>query len=75
MCKIAFRENKMFKGEELAVLEEKMNALEPNKNEIYKFLECKQTDKIDVKRVMERVNKEIRKRLDHITRLNLNVKI
>ena len=51
-----------------------MDALDPNKNVIYKFLGCEQTDKIDVKPVMERVKKEIRKRLDHLTGLNLNDK-
>ena len=62
----------MIKGEGLTVLEEKMEALDPNKNEIYMFLGCEQANKIDVKRVMERVKKEIRKRLDHLTSLNLN---
>ena len=55
-------------------LEEKMDALDPNKKEIYKFLGSEQADKIDVKRVMERVKKEIRKRLDHLMGLNLNDK-
>ena len=64
----------MINGEGLAVLEEKINALDPNKNEIYKFLGCEQAAKIDVKRVMERVKKEIRRRLDHLTGLNLNDK-
>ena len=64
----------MINGEGLAVLEEKINALGPNKNEIYKFLGCEQADKIDVRRVMERVKKEIRRRLDHLTGLNLNDK-
>ena len=64
----------MIKREGLAVLEEKMDALEPKKNEIYKFLGFEQVDKIDVKRVEERVKKEIR-RLDHLTGLNLNDKI
>ena len=47
-----------------------MDALDPIKNEIYKFLGCEQADKIDVKRVMEKVKTEIRKRLDHLTGLN-----
>ena len=64
----------MIKGEGLAALEEKMDALDPNKNKIYKFLGCRQADKVDVKRVMERVKTEIRKRLDHLTGLNLNEK-
>ena len=62
----------MIKREELVVLEEKMDALDPSKNKIYKFLRCEQANKIDTKRVMERVKKEIRKRLDHLTALNLN---
>ena len=49
-----------------------MDVLNTNKNETYRNLECKQTDKLDVKQVMERVNKEIRKRLNHLTGLNLN---
>ena len=53
-------------------MEEKIEALDPNKNEIYTFLGCEQANKIDVKRVMERVKKEIRKRLDHLTSLNFN---
>ena len=73
-AEIVFRKGKMVKGEGLSVLEEKMDALDPNKNEIYKFLGCEQADKIDVRRVMERVKKEIRRRLDHLTELKLNDK-
>ena len=62
----------MVKGEELTVLEDKMEALDPDKNKIYKFLGCEQADKIDIKRVMERVKKEIQKRLDHLVGLNLS---
>ena len=51
----------MIKGEGLAFLEEKMDALDPTKIETYKFLGCEQVDKRDVKRVMERVKKEIRR--------------
>ena len=71
-AEVVFRRGKMIKGEGLTVLEEKMEALDPEKNAIYKFLGCEQVDKIDVKRVMERVKKEIRKILDHLTSLNLN---
>ena len=73
-AEIVFRKGKMVKGEGLSVLEEKMDALDPNKNEIYKFLGCEQADKIDVRRIMERVKKEIRRRLDHLTELKLNDK-
>ena len=71
-AEVVFRRDKMIKGEGLTVLEEKIEASDPEKNSIYKFLRCEQADKIDVKRVMERVKKEIRKRLDHLTSLNLN---
>ena len=73
-AEIVFRKSKMIKGEGLVVLEEKMDTLDPNKNKIYKFLGCEQADEIAVKRLMERVKKEIRKRLDHLTGLNLNDK-
>ena len=46
-AEIVFRKDKMIKGEGLAVLEEKMDALDPGKNEIYKFLGCEQADKIE----------------------------
>ena len=71
-AEIIFRKAKMIRGEGLAVLEENMDALDPNKNEIYKFLGSKQANKIDVKRVMERLKKEIRKNLNYLTGLNLN---
>ena len=51
-----------------------MDNTQAKTNEIYKILGCKQADKIDVKRVMERVKREIRRRLDHLTGLNLNDK-
>ena len=69
---IVFKKGKMIKEEALAVLEEKMDLLRPNKNEIYRFLGCEWTDKINAKRVTERVKKEIRKRLGYLTGLNLN---
>ena len=49
-----------------------MDVLDPNKSKIYKFFVCEQGDKIDGKRVMERVETEIRKRLDHLTGMDMN---
>ena len=43
-----------------------MNVLDLEKNEIYNFL-VEQADRIDIKRVMEKLKKERRKTLDHIT--------
>ena len=47
----------MIKGQQLAVLQEKMDVLDPNRNKICKSLGYEQADKIDVKRGMERVKK------------------
>ena len=51
----------MVKGEGLPVLEEKMEALDPGRNDVCKFLGCEQSDDTDVKKVLERVKKEIKK--------------
>ena len=37
-----------------------MNALDPDKNEMYKFLGCEQGDGIDVNGVIDRVKAEVR---------------
>ena len=71
---IVFRKGKMVKGEGLPVLEEKMKALNPEKNDVYKFLGCEESDDIDVKKVLERVKKEIKKRTEHLVKLHLNDK-
>ena len=73
-AEIVFRKGKMVKGEGLPVLEEKLKALDPEKNEVYKFLGCEQSDDIDAKKVLERVNKEIKKRTEHLVKLHLNGK-
>ena len=54
-AKVVFKDEKLVEGEGLRVLEESMKALDPEKKEVYKFLGCEQGDKIDVKRLMERV--------------------
>ena len=71
-AEIVFRKDKMAKGIGLAVLDEKMKASDPSRNENYTFLGCEQVDKINVKRVMERVKNEIMRRLDHLVGLHLN---
>ena len=59
------------KGEGLDVLEERMNTLDPDSNEIYKFLGCEQADKLDKVKVMERVVKEMTERMRSLTQLEL----
>ena len=44
-----------------------MKASDPNQNEVYKFLGCEQGENIDVKKMMERVKKEIKIRLKQIS--------
>ena len=73
-AEIVFRKGKVVKGVGLAVLGEKMKALDPEKNDVYKFLGCEQSDDIDVKKVLERVKKEIKKREEHLVKLHLNDK-
>ena len=51
-----------------------MKALDLEKNDIYKFLGCEQSDDIDVRKVLERVNKEIKKGTEHLLKLHLNDK-
>ena len=39
-AEFVFRKGKMMKEERLAIFKEKIDALDPNKKVIYKFLEC-----------------------------------
>ena len=73
-AEIVFRKGKMVKGEGLPVMEEKMKALDPERSDVYKFLGCEQSNDIDVKKVQERVKKEIKKRTEHLVKLHLNDK-
>ena len=73
-AEIVFRKGKMVKGEGLSVLEEKMKALDPEKNDVYKLLGCEQSDDIDVKKVLEKVKKEIKKSAEQLVKLDLNDK-
>ena len=69
---IIFERGKMIKGEGLEVLEERMKAMDPDENEIYKFLGIEQADGIKTKRVFERVKEEIKKRVQMLTNTKLN---
>lgn len=60
-AEIVFKNGKIVKGDGLQVLKKKMNALNPDQGEVYEFLRCEQTDKIEVKRVMEWMKMEVRK--------------
>ncbi len=70
-AEIVFEQGKMMKGEGLAVLEEGMKALNPEENEVYKFLGCEQAGKVDKGTLLERVTEEMKKRMESLTNLEL----
>lgn len=70
-AEIVFRKGKMVRGEGLHILEERMKALDPDQNEVYKFLGCEQAEEIDTKKVMERVQKEVEQRTKNLVGLGL----
>ena len=43
---------------------DKMKVLNPDQNEIYKFLGCEEGDKIDVRKIVERLKKEMQKQIE-----------
>ena len=67
-----FKRGKMVSGEGLEVLEERMKVMDPNENEIYKFMGIEQADGIKTKRVLERVKGEVSKRVKMLTNTELN---
>ena len=73
-AEVVFERGKMVKGEGLQVLNERMRTIDPDKNEIYKFLGVKQADGIKKKEVYNRVKEEISRRMNVITRTELNYK-
>ena len=71
-AEIVFERGKMVRGEGLQVLEEHMDSMDPDKNEIYKFLGIEQADGIKTKRVYERVKHEVTKRVRMLINTELN---
>ena len=69
---IIFKNGKMVKGEGLQVLEERIKTMDPDENEIYKFLGIEQADGIRTKAVYERVKEELAKRMKMIVKTELN---
>ena len=62
----------MVRGEGLEVLEERIKTMDPNENEIYKFLGIKKADGIKSKKVFERMKCEVKKRVTMLTNTELN---
>ena len=67
-AEIIYQNGKMVRGEGLQVLEERMKMMNPDENEIYKFLGIKQADGIKTKVVYERVKEEVTKRVKMLTK-------
>ena len=71
-AEIIFKHGKMIKGEGSEVLEERMKRIDPDENEIYKFLWIEQADGIKTKRAFEQVKEEVKKRVQMLTNTKLN---
>ena len=71
-AEIMFKRGKIVMGEGLEVLKERMKTMDLDKNEIYKFLEIDQADRIKTKKVFERVKGEVNKRVKILTNTELN---
>ena len=58
----------------IQLLNEKMKTIDPDENEIYKFLGSEQADGTKRKEVYDRVKEEISRRMNIITRTKLDDK-
>ena len=63
---------RMVRGEGLGVLEERMKTMDPDENEIYKFLGIEQADGIKTKKVFDRGKSKVSERLKLLTNTILN---
>ena len=71
-AEIIYQNGKMVRREGLQVLEERMKTMNPDENEIFKFLGIEQVDGINTKAVYERVKEEVTKRVKMLTKTELN---
>ena len=71
-AEIVFERGKMVRGEGLQVLEERMSSMEPDENEVHKFLGIEQDDGIKTRKVFERVKDEVTERVRMLTKTGLN---
>ena len=71
-AEIVFQNGKMTKGEGLQVLAERMKTMDPDENDVYRFLGIEQADGLKTKNVYERVKEEVIKRVKMLTGTELN---
>ena len=62
-AEIVFKHGKMVKGDGLMVLDERMRALDPDENDVYKCLGVEQAEGVKIKEVLVRVKAEMQSRL------------
>ena len=60
------------RGEGLTVLDERMETMDRDENEIYKFLGLEQADGVKTKIVFERVKSEVEKRVKMLVNTEIN---
>ena len=70
-AKNVFKHGEMIKGEGLMILNEEAEALDPDKNEFYRFLGIEQGKQIDKGRPMLRIRNEMLGRLESLLDLEL----
>ena len=71
-AEIVFERGEMVRSEGLQMLEEQMSSMDPDENELYKFLGIEQADGIKTKKVFERVKNEVTKKVRMLTKTELN---
>ena len=71
-AEIVFERGKMIKGEGLQVLQERMKALDPTQDEMYRFLGVEQSNGIKAKNVYKRVKEEVTSRMRVLLTSELN---
>ena len=71
MCRDS-KHRKMVREEGLPVLDERVETMDPDENEIYKFLGVKQADGMKTRAVFEHVKSEVKKRVKMLVNTELN---
>jgi hypothetical protein len=66
-----FKRGKMIRGEGLVVGEERMTALNPLENEMYKFLGCEQAEGMAMQNIKRRLQRLVRTRTEELVGLEL----
>ena len=66
-----FKRGRMIHGEGLAIGEDEMKALNPQREEIYKFLGCEQGEGTEIEVVRERLRNVVKKRTEKLVELEL----